>query len=260
MVDISMRTAGAVGKNSVMSINQMKVQGAKNRNNIHDLNRVHAANDNIQALNDVSHNNARADAVPVPQASHLPDMDIPALRNVTKKGQKIALENLKRLTMIKACLGWNVKNPACDLDVSAFLLSENRVISDDWFVFYGHPESPDGSTVLSSGCSTDREVITIDFSRLDARVEKIIFVLTINEALAKKLNFSMIKDAYIRIIDAGTNDELVGFLMDEYYENVTSMMIGEVYRHNGLWKFNAVGNGVARDLAGLCELYGVQVD
>lgn len=47
--------------------------------------------------------------------------------------------------------------------------------------------------------------------------------------------------------------------MDEYYSNVTSMMIGEVYRHNGIWKFNAIGNGVTRDLAGLCELYGVQV-
>ena len=70
----------------------------------------------------------------------------------------------------------------------------------------------------------------------------------------------MIEDAYIRIIDSGSNKELVSFVMDEYYDNVTSMMIGEVYRHNGLWKFNAVGNGVARDLAGLCELYGVQVE
>ncbi len=70
----------------------------------------------------------------------------------------------------------------------------------------------------------------------------------------------MIQDAYIRIFDSSTKTELVSFLMDEYYENVTSMMIGELYKHNGAWKFNAVGNGVARDLAGLCELYGVQVD
>ncbi len=47
--------------------------------------------------------------------------------------------------------------------------------------------------------------------------------------------------------------------MDEYYSNVISMMIGEVYLHNGNWKFNAIGNGVAKDLEGLCGLYGVQV-
>ena len=62
----------------------------------------------------------------------------------------------------------------------------------------------------------------------------------------------------MRIMDpAGT--ELVSFKMDEYYTNVTSMMIGELYLHNGAWKFNAIGNGVAKDLAGLCGLYGVQV-
>ena len=69
----------------------------------------------------------------------------------------------------------------------------------------------------------------------------------------------MIKDAYLRILDAGTEAELVSFRMDEYYSNVISMMIGEVYLHNGIWKFNAIGNGVAKDLAGLCGLYGVEV-
>ena len=68
----------------------------------------------------------------------------------------------------------------------------------------------------------------------------------------------MLKDAYIRIMDS-SNNELVSFKMKEYYSNITSMMIGEIYRYNGIWKFNAIGNGVARDLAGLCELYGVQV-
>ena len=68
----------------------------------------------------------------------------------------------------------------------------------------------------------------------------------------------MLKDAYVRIMDK-SGKELVSFLMTEYYNNVISMMIGELYQHNGAWKFNAVGNGVAKDLAGLCALYGVQV-
>jgi tellurium resistance protein TerD len=187
-------------------------------------------------------------------------MTVPQLNNIVRKGQKVPLENTGNLSRINACLGWNIKNPACDVDVSAFLLSANKVISDDWFVFYGHPNSPDSSTAISSDNGTDRQIVSIDFTKLDERVEKIVFVLTINEALEKRLNFSMIQDAYVRILDADTRSELVSFMMDEYYDNVTSMMIGEVYKYNGAWKFNAIGNGVARDLAGLCELYGVQVD
>ena len=69
----------------------------------------------------------------------------------------------------------------------------------------------------------------------------------------------MMKDAYGRILDSSGNNELAGFMMTDYYTNVISMMIGEIYIHNGTWKFNAIGNGVAKDLAGLCEFYGVQV-
>ena len=100
-----------------------------------------------------------------------------------------------------------------------------------------------------------------NLDRLDTRVQRIVFVLTINEALENNLHFGMVKDAYIAIrkqVDKG--NDIAGFLMTEYYTNVVSMMIGELYRHNGTWKFNAVGNGISKDLAGLCEWYGVAVD
>ncbi len=193
-------------------------------------------------------------------ATPIREFPIPELMKPLRKGQKVPLETGGTLQGIEARLGWNVKNEACDLDVSAFLLGRaGKVIGDDWFVFYGQTKSPDGSTVFYENSGADREMIKINFSGLDPRVQKIVFVLTINEAVEKRLNFSMIKDAYIRIMDSVTQREIVSFKMDEYYENVTSMMIGEVYRHNGQWKFNAVGNGVARDLRGLCELYGVEV-
>lgn len=145
------------------------------------------------------------------------------------------------------------------MDVSAFLLNNTgKVIGDSWFVFYGQETSPDGSTAFGAGQEENHEIISVDFNRLNPAVSRIVFVLTINEALEKHLNFSMLRDAYIKITDT-YDTELVSFKMDEYYSNVTSMMIGEVYRHNGIWKFNAIGNGVTRDLAGLCELYGVQV-
>lgn len=183
---------------------------------------------------------------------------VPMLYNKVQKGQKTLLST-SALNAVNACFGWNVTDARCDVDVSAFLLGANgKVIGDSWFVFYGQTTSPDHSTKLIEGGSTDRELIQIDLTRLNSQVKKIVFVLTINDALKNRLHFGMLKDAYIRIMDQ-SGKELVSFLMTEYYNNIISMMIGELYLHNGAWKFNAVGNGVAKDLAGLCELYGVQV-
>lgn len=184
---------------------------------------------------------------------------------ILKKGQKFTLAGAgSSLNTIKVCLGWDVINQACDLDVSAFMLdANNRVIGDDWFVFYGQTTSPDGS-VQHSGDSQgagagDDEVITINLNSVNANVQKIAFVITIDEALQKGLNFSMVANAYVRVVDASNNNEISRFSLTDYYSNVTSMVVGEVYRRNGEWKFNAVGDGKAADLAGLCQMYGVNV-
>lgn len=195
-------------------------------------------------------------ASPVPPARR----KLPAFAKPVQKGQKLPLSADGRLSgVFRACFGWNTSNPQCDADVSAFLLGDDgRVIGDSWFVFYGQTESPDKSCRFLTGTGADREVIAINFQKLNASVKKIVFVLTINEAFAKRLHFGMMQDAYIRILDErGT--ECVSFQMQEYYSNVISMMIGEIYQYNGSWKFHAVGNGVAKDLAGLCALYGVEV-
>lgn len=182
-----------------------------------------------------------------------------------KKGQKVALAAAgQTLSTVQVCLGWDIKNQACDLDASAFMLdSSNRVIGDDWFVFYGQTNSPDGSVVHSGdsdgGAMGDDEIITIKLNQVNPQVQKIAFVVTINEALERGLNFSMVANAYVRVVDKATGKELNRFMLTDYYANVTSMVVGELYRHNGQWKFNAVGDGVAKDLAGLCGMYGVNV-
>lgn len=240
MINVPMKSSDAVNKHTVMTLNQHYIQAPKTSQDIKSL------------------NNGKALSVTPP--SVISSIPIPSLKKPIQKGQKVVLENGIRLSKIEARLGWNVKNSACDVDVSAFLLNNTgKVIGDTWFVFYGQDTSPDKSTIFSVEQGQDREIISIDFTKLNPAVTKIVFVLTINEALERRLNFSMLRDAYIRIIDTETNSELVSFKMEEYYSNVTSMMIGEIYQHNGAWKFSAVGNGVARDLAGLCELYGVQV-
>ena len=183
-----------------------------------------------------------------------------------KKGQKMSLSQMNpNLSEIQVCLGWDLSNQACDLDASAFMLGDdNKVVGDDWFVFYGQPTSPDGSIThygdSSDGAAAgDDEVIDIKLNQINPSVKKIAFVITINEARENNLNFSMVSNAYVRVVDKSTGKELVKFLLTDYFANVTSMVVGEVYNKGGQWRFNPVGNGFAEDLAGLCAVYGVNV-
>ena len=238
MVNIPMKTGGAWNKDTLLSVNALKPGQVRNAQNIEGLNR-------------------KPGTPPSPPSAQ---MRTPALAHPIRKGQKVPLSSGASVRQADVCLGWNSTDARCDVDVSAFLLGENgKVIGDDWFVFYGQTKSPDGSVAFEVDGVTDREVIHVDLAKLNPSVRKIVFVLTIHEALEKGLHFGMLKDAYIRILDWGIRTELVSFPMADYYTNVISMMIGELYLHNGNWKFHGVGNGVAKDLAGLCGLYGVQV-
>lgn len=288
MVNINMRTKGAMNNNSILSINVPDPQSVKNQGNIMTLIKQTGNNAAVTPAPAYTPTPAPTPAhspapapmpahtptptpvpahtpTPAPMPTHTPapapapvSKPIPALQHPAQKGQKVAL-SATPLDGVNACFGWNTTDARCDVDVSAFLLgADGKVIGDDWFVFYGQELSPDQSTKFVANSAADREVIQIDLKKLNPQVQKIVFVLTINDALTNRLHFGMLKDAYVRIMDQSGN-ELVSFMMTEYYNNVISMMIGELYQHNGAWKFNAIGNGVARDLAGLCELYGVQV-
>lgn len=266
-MNIPMKSEKPLNQKNILSINQLFVQEPKSSQNIQSINHgkystiASRANSQVRIPDICPPNTCHQHPVQSSaQTSSISNRSCPVLINPIQKGQKFSLASTEKLTKIQVRLGWNVLNSACDVDVSAFLLNPTgKVIGDSWFIFYGQKRSPDGSTVFFIDQSEDREVISIDFSKLNSHVSKIVFVLTIHEALEKHLNFSMLKDAYIRIINPIANTELVSFKMEEYYCNVTSMMIGELYQYKNAWKFNAIGNGVLKDLFGLCELYGVQV-
>ena len=197
----------------------------------------------------------RPAAKPLPPALRLPELQRPVAR-----GQKTPLDMPQGASArLRVAFGWNVKDARCDIDASAFLLGPNdRVISDDWFVFYGQPESPDGSVRFQQDGRTEREIITVDFGRLDPRVQRIVFVMTIDEAIENRLNLGMVSEAWLRVLDE-SGRERVSFRPMELYENITSMTLGEIYLRGGQWRFNPVGNGVKADLAGQCAVYGVNI-
>lgn len=228
----------------------MHEKGPFDRNTLQKLN--HGAQSKY-APQSLAQTQTAASSMPVTR------QNIPIFANPMQKGQKATIGS-KDLHAIQACFGWNVKNPQCDADISAFLLGANgKVLGDSWFVFYGQIKSPDGSTELHEESAADPKTITIRLDRLNPSVKKIVFVLTIHEAFEKNLNFGMITDAYIRILHPDSHSEAVSFQMKECSSNVISMMIGEIYLHNDEWKFGAIGNGIAGDLAGLCAFYGVEV-
>lgn len=238
--NIPMKTTGAYNKNSI--INKFGNQDINNRKNV--LNR----NNLIQ-----NNNNQK------PQESVRP----PCLSGngvKLRRGQKIKLSDGVSNTNLKFYFGWNIKNPECDLDGSAFMLdSRNKVIDDNWFIFYGNPQSPDKSLNYKAYDEGNGGEISINISRLNPNVQKIVMSVTIYEAFERNLNFGMVSNVYVRIADSSGNTEIAYFDIDECFSSITALVIGELYRYNNEWKFNAVGSGVNRDLAGFCGMYGVNL-
>jgi tellurium resistance protein TerD len=184
------------------------------------------------------------------------------------KGQKVDLTKTNPgLSKILVGLGWDTNRydggGDFDLDSAAFLLAGNgKVASDADFVFYGNLEHASKSVVhtgdnLTGEGEGDDEAIRIDLSLVPASVEKIDFAVTVYEPEKRGQNFGMVSNAFIRVVNEGNGQELVRYDLGEDYSTETAIVVGEIYRNAGEWKFNAVGSGFAGGLAALCKNFGV---
>lgn len=180
------------------------------------------------------------------------------------KGQKIDLtKSNPLLNRVLIGLGWTAGH-GVDIDTAAFLLKANgKVESDADFVFYGNLKHKSGAVEHggdgAKGGSTDVEQLHIDLSLVPNDVEKIDFTATIYDAKTRKQNFGMVKDAYIRAVDESSGQELIRFNLGDQFTVETAIVVGEIYRHKGNWKFNAIGAGFSGGLAALCNNFGVEV-
>ena len=187
-----------------------------------------------------------------------------------KKGQKVDLTKTNPgLKKILIGLGWDTNKydggGAFDLDAAAFLLKGDGKVNDDSdFVFYGNLKHSSGSVEhlgdnLTGEGEGDDEEIKIDLSQVPATVEKIDFTVTIYEAEERKQNFGQVENAFIRVVNEDTNEELIRYDLGEDFSIETAVVIGELYRNKGEWKFNAIGSGFSGGLAALCNNFGVNV-
>jgi tellurium resistance protein TerD len=165
-------------------------------------------------------------------------------------------------------LGWDARptdGQDFDLDASAFMLGENgKVRSDNDFLFYNQLKSSCGSVEHTGDNRTgdgdgDDETLILKLDQIPADVQRIAFTVTIHDADKRKQNFGQVSNAAIRVVNKDTDVEVTRYDLSEDASIETAMIFGEVYRHNGEWKFKAVGQGFSGGLAALAGNYGIQV-
>ena len=190
-----------------------------------------------------------------------------------QKGQKVSLTKTSDgLSKIIVGLGWDeapqeksggffsfMKSQAdIDCDASAFLLTNGKLLGSSDIVYFGNLAHKSGAVRhmgdnLTGAGEGDDEQITIDLNAVPQEYDRIVFVVNIFRAGDRKQHFGMIRNAFIRLVDARTNSELCIYNLTEDYSGKTAMIFGEVYRYNGEWKFNAMGQGTedgsVKDLA-----------
>lgn len=185
------------------------------------------------------------------------------------KGGNVSLsKEAPGMSKVSVGLGWDVRatdGADFDLDASCFLLNEaGRVRSDADFIFYNNLKSADGSVEhtgdnLTGDGDGDDESVIVDLTRIPADVQKIAVTVTIHDAENRRQNFGAVSNAFVRIVDLQNGREVTRYDLAEDSSTETAMIFGELYRHNGEWKFRAVGQGFAGGLGPLASHFGVSV-
>lgn len=185
------------------------------------------------------------------------------------KGGNVSLsKEAPGLTKALVGLGWDARTTAgadFDLDACALMCGSNRrVLSDSHFVFYNNLQSPDGSVLhtgdnLTGEGEGDDESLIVDLAALPPECELIVFPVSIHDAQNRRQNFGQVINAFIRVVDHATGQEIARYDLTEDASTQTAMIFGELYRRGPEWKFRAVGQGYDTGLRGIAVDFGVNV-
>ncbi len=187
--------------------------------------------------------------------------------SLTKGGRVSLNKEAPGLKKILIGLGWDTNTSDTgaefDLDASVFLLNtQGKVQNDRDFVFYNNLTSTDGSVIHTGDNRTgagdgDDEAIKIDLSKISSYIKEISIVVTIHEAIQRRQNFGMVRNAFVRLVNDETNQEIVRYDLEEDYSTETGLLFGRLYFKDNEWKFTAVGTGYKDGLDGFCRQYGI---
>lgn len=186
------------------------------------------------------------------------------------KGQKVDLTKTNPgLDNVVIGLGWDTNRydggHQFDLDSSVFLVgSDSKVLNEKSFIYFNNQVSENGSVKhngdnLTGAGEGDDETVDVTLSQVPADVQKVIFTITIHEADVRNQNFGQVDNSFVRVYNKATNEELIRYDLNEDFSIETAIVVGELYRHGGEWKFAAVGSGFQGGLAALATSFGLQV-
>ncbi|MDJ0648610.1 MAG: TerD family protein [Xenococcaceae cyanobacterium MO_188.B19] len=184
------------------------------------------------------------------------------------KGQRVSLEKVAPgLEAVLVGLGWDVNvtdsGHDFDLDASVFMLGSNgKILSEKHFVFYNNPKSPDKSASVeymgdnrTGAGEGDDEVILVNLTKVPNDVQKLVFTVTIYEADQRSQNFGQVDNAFVRLVDVKTKQEILRYDLAEDYSIETALIMAELYRKDGTWRMSAVGSGYQGGLQALLNRY-----
>ncbi|MBI4748059.1 MAG: VWA domain-containing protein [Acidobacteria bacterium] len=183
--------------------------------------------------------------------------------HLTKGGRVNLSKEAPQLKRVLVGLGWKTSQSGTpyDIDASVFMLGSNgKIPHEEYFVFYNNLRSRDGSVIHSGdnrqgGVSEDAEVIRVELPKVDPAITELVFVVTIDGALEKNQSFGQVRDAFIRVVDEDTNRELARFSLSDDSSTETALEFGKLYRKDGDWRFQAVGQGYRSGLQGFVDRY-----
>lgn len=185
--------------------------------------------------------------------------------NLSKGGRINLSKEAPNLKEAGIGLGWDVNatdtGAAFDLDASIFMLGSNgKIPSEKYFVFYNNLTSPDGSLKHLGDNRTgqgegDDEVIQINLGKVDSTIQEIVFIVTIHEAETRKQNFGQVRNSFIRIYDQLTGKEITKYELEEDFSRETAIEFGRLYKKDGDWRFQAVGQGYNSGLQSFVDKY-----
>ena len=186
-----------------------------------------------------------------------------------QKGGNVSLEKASPgIQKIMVGLGWDERGTDgvdFDLDASAFLVNSTGKVRGDFdFIFFNQMKSQCGSIEhtgdnLSGVGDGDDEMLLVNLATIPAEIEKVVFPVTIHEAAKRNQNFGQVSNAFIRITNDETKEEIVRYDLTEDFSVETALIFGEMYRHNNEWKFRAVGQGYQGGLTALARNYGINI-
>lgn len=178
-----------------------------------------------------------------------------------QKGQRISLSKENQgLSKVMVGLGWDeaerkkgffasLMQPAnIDCDAFAVLLQNGKLKQTRDIVYFHNLQHISGAVEhmgdnLTGAGDGDDEVIMIDLNKIPLEYDSIVLAVNIFRAEDRHQHFGMIKNAFIRLVDANTNKEMCIYNLTDNYDGKTAVLFGELYRKDGEWKFRAVGEG-----------------